>query len=180
MALGNPSLKLGLQGTWPGPHLGSVAEPGPAACTARGRTGVGRVPRQGQQRKPSGVTEPETIRILPEAGPGSSPQPDHEEQPEHLGLGTNLPWEQWQRGGRSNSVRGDGVLGLLASTKAHPTTSQNNPQTVKRSDFFPKKLWTRCQRRIKPGRTRREGGCFCRGWGHRVPVGKANKSQKRY
>lgn len=44
-----------------------------------------------QQGKPSGVTEPEMIRILPEAGAGSFPQPDHTEQPE---LETNFPQEQ--------------------------------------------------------------------------------------
>jgi len=96
-----------------------------------------------QQGKPSGVTEPETIRILPEAGRGSSPQPDRAEQPEYPGLGTNLPREQ-QRGGRSCSARGEGTSGLLASIQAPPTLLQNNPQTAKRSNFFPRQLWTCC------------------------------------
>lgn len=56
------------------------------------------------------------------------------------GLGTNLPQEQRQKG-RCPLVKGDGRLGFLASTKVHPTSLQNNPQSVKRSNFFPKKLW---------------------------------------
>lgn len=38
------------------------------SCSAQGRAGAaGRVPRHHQQGKPSGVTEPEMMRILPEA-----------------------------------------------------------------------------------------------------------------
>lgn len=100
--------------------------------------------RHCQQGKPSGVTEPEMIRILPEAGPASSLQRDHAEQSEHPGLRTNLPWEQQQRGGQSPRARGDSGLGLPDSTKAHPTSSQNNPQAAKRSNFFPKQLQAHC------------------------------------
>lgn len=50
------------------------------------------------------------IRIVPEAGPGSTPQPDHTKQLEHPRLGTNLPREHELRGGQSASVRVDGML----------------------------------------------------------------------
>lgn len=52
--------------------------------------------RHCQQGKPSGVTGPETIRILPEAGPGSSLQPGRAEQLVHPG--TDLAWQQQWRG----------------------------------------------------------------------------------
>lgn len=82
--LGSSSSKLRLQGTWPGPHSCSVAELA-AACTAWGRSGAGKVARHRcHQGKPSGLTEPDTIRILPKASLGSALQPDQEQHLEYL------------------------------------------------------------------------------------------------
>lgn len=76
---GNSSSKPGLQGMWPEQHSCSVAEPGPATCTAQGRSGAGKAPRHPRhQGKPSGVTEPDTIRILPKASLSFALQPDQE------------------------------------------------------------------------------------------------------